>query len=468
MESMDKAWNPARQAAAPKSARGVEIKSGARVSEHRLANGMRLLVAERKGTPSVASVLYFPVGARNETGREAGVSHFLEHMMFKGTKRYGKGEVDRLTTEAGGQNNAFTGYDHTAYWFKFAADRWLQALDIEADRMHGLLLDPVEFDSERAVVLEELAMGEDEPWRVLVSQVEAMLFGRHPYGRPIIGYSDVLEAMGPAEMRNYYQRFYHPGNATLVVAGDVSASSVLREVRARFGKLKSGPKYAQADCQRPAFVEPLGPQRMEMNWDDEGRRLLMAWPTVAVGVDDDYDLDVLLVVLTSGRMSRLQRRLVFTSGMALSVSASNDTRVEGGAFWLYAECAQGTKPADLERVIDEEIVRLASERITPAELKRAKDMMRSSEAFEGETVSDLAEQLGEWAVDADWRMSFDGSVRHSKVTAARVQATAAKYLGARRRVTGWCLPSGESLASLSAPPTKAPRKKAKKKVGKRS
>jgi len=266
-------------------------------------------------------------------------------------------------------------------------------------------------------------------------------------------------------MRDYYQRFYHPGNATLVIAGDVSKAAVLREVRARFGKLAAGASFAEADCARPEIVEPAGPQRMEMNWDDEGRRLLMAWPTIPVAGDEDYDLDLVMTILASGRMSRLQRRLVFNSGMALSVSASNDTRVEGGAFWLYAECAQGTAPLELERVIDEELERMATERVSAVELKRAKNMLRSSEAFEGETVSDLAEQLGEWAVDADWRLSFDGCVRHDQVTAAQVQAAAAKFLNARRRVTGWCLPVGESVASLSAPkPKSKPKPKAKPKA----
>jgi zinc protease len=418
----------------------VEIKAGAKVSEHRLRNGMRVLVAERHGDPVVASVLYYPVGARNETEREAGVSHFLEHMMFKGSRRFGKGEVDRVTTELGGQNNAFTGYDHTAYWFEFASDRWERALDLEADRMTALLLDEAEFDSERAVVLEELAMGEDDPWRVLARHVESALFPRHPYGRPIIGYPDTLAGMGPGEMRDYYRRFYHPGNATLVIAGDVSRTRALRAVRERFGKLPAGQPYADADPLRPPLEEPPGERRVETRWDDEASRLLMAWPTVPVGTDEDYALDLALIVLASGRLSRLQRRLVFDGGLASSVSASNDTRVDGGAFWLFAEASQGVEPAELERVLDEELAQLATKKVSAAELRRAKAIMRSSDAFEGETVSDLAEELGEWAVDYDWRAAFDGSVRHDAVTAEEVRRAIARFLVPGRRVVGWSLP----------------------------
>ena len=443
----------------------IEIKAGAEVSEHRLRNGMRVLVAERHDDPVVASVLYYPVGARNETEREAGVSHFLEHMMFKGSRRFGKGEVDRVTTELGGQNNAFTGYDHTAYWFEFASDRWERALDIEADRMSALLLDRAEFDSERAVVLEELAMGEDDPWRVLARHVESALFPRHPYGRPIIGYADTLEALSPAEMSDYYERFYHPANATLVIAGDVSRAKALREVRARFGKLPAGSAYAAADPPRPPLEEPPGERRVETRWDDEASRLLMAWPTVAVGTDEDYALDLALIVLASGRLSRLQRRLVFDAGLASSISASNDTRVEGGAFWLFAECSQGVDPAELERVIDEELARLAAKKVSAAELRRAKAVMRSSDAFEGETVSDLAEELGEWAVDYDWRMAFDGSARHDAVTAEDVRQATARLLVPRRRVVGWSLPrtSEQVVAKPAARKRRAAGKRAAKK-----
>src|SRR5262249_12032012 len=149
------------------------------------------------------------------------------------------------TAELGGQNNAFTGYDHTAYWFELAADRWEEALELEADRMQHLALDAAEFDAERAVVLEELAMGEDDPWRVLSRRVDEVLFPHHPYGRPIIGYRETLEALRPADMRDYYRRFYHPGNATLVVCGDFEPRRALAAVRARFERIPSGRPLAQ-------------------------------------------------------------------------------------------------------------------------------------------------------------------------------------------------------------------------------
>ena len=415
-------------------------KGGASISEHRLRNGLRLLVAERHLDPVVAVITWYRVGARNECEDEAGLSHFLEHMMFKGSKRFGKGVVDQITTELGGTNNAFTSYDHTAYWFELASDRWQKALEIEADRMRHLTLDRAEFSSERDVVLEELSMGLDDPWRRLTDRVQSALFTRHPYRRPIIGHADALAALDVASMRDYYRRFYHPGNATLVVCGDVVAGAVLRAVREHFGSIPAGPGYAEADCFRPAPDAPVGELRLETTWPDPGARLCMAWPTSAVCSDDDWALDVISGLLSGGRTSRLMRRLVLDRGLATTISTHNDTRVESGVFWLLAECAQGVEPAALERAVDEELAQLVTERATAREIKRVHSMISASEAFESETVSDLAETLGEYAVDADWRMAVNGLERIRAVDATRVREVAGRLLVPERRVVGWSRP----------------------------
>ncbi len=426
------------------------LKAGARVSEHRLANGMRVLLGERHADPVVAVVLLYRAGARTETEREAGISHFLEHMMFKGSERFGKGAVDRVTTELGGQNNAYTGYDHTAYWFELASDRWEHALEIEADRMTRLLIEPSEFESERAVVLEELAMGEDEPWRVLSRHVEAALFPHHPYGRPIIGFPDTLQGLTPALMRDYYTRFYHPGNATLVVTGDIRPERALKAVRRHFGSLESGLPFERADCFRRKLEEPAGELRVNTSWDDPGQRLLMGWRTTPVATAHDFALDLAMTVLASGRMSRLWRRLVLDEGLATSISASNDSRVEAGALWIFAECAQGTEPERLERAMGEEVERMGRERVGKEELGRARSLLLAGEAFDGETVSDLAEELGEWAVDADWRLTFDRGARHRQIDAATLHEVSARYLRSERRVVGWSRPRATFAARAHA------------------
>jgi zinc protease len=433
-----------RKRGAPRGARlATAVKAGATISEHRLANGLRVLVAERHGDPVVAVMTWYKVGARNEREDEAGMSHFLEHMMFKGSRRYAKGEVDRVTTQAGGTNNAFTSYDHTAYWFELASDRWEQALDIELDRMLDLTLDEVEFASEREVVLEELSMGLDDPWRRLADLVQAAVFSRHPYRRPVIGHVDALRALTPAAMRDYYKRFYHPGNATLVICGDVATADALAAVERRFAKLASGPGYAEADPFRPGLDVPPGEQRLRMSWDDQGQRLAMAWPAAAVGARDDWALDVLGAVLTGGRSSRLYRRLVVERGLATNVTTHNDARIEGGIFWIFAECAQGVKPVALEAALEAELESLRKSKVPARELARVRSMLAASESQEGETATDLAEDLGEFAVDADWRLAIDGLAATLSISADELRECARRVLDPERRVVGWCVPQAK-------------------------
>ena len=420
---------------------GVQ-RAGATINEAQLKNGLDVLIAERHDDPVVCVILYYAVGSVSESDAEAGMSHFLEHMMFKGSALYQKGEVDRLTTMLGGQNNAFTGKDHTAYWMRFASDRWETALEIEADRMRGLTLDPLEFDAERQVVLEELSMGLDDPWSVLMSAVETALFGRHPYARPIIGYPESLKAMTPEMMRAFHARFYHPANAKLVIAGDVEPKAALKAVEAFLGALPPGPKDAGA------FALPTPPpgeanSRMTLSWDDQGRRLCMAWPGALVGSEADYDLDMIAEVLTGGKASRLVKRLVDDEGLAISVSMSNDTRVHGGAIWLMAECKSGIAPEVLESAIDEELQRLCEENVPKSELKRVLARLLSGDIQQGETVSELAEELGGMAIDLHWDRAFDGGVHHALVTPKRLKATAQALLSPMRRIVGWSLPESE-------------------------
>jgi zinc protease len=433
----------------------VAERAGARIEEHVLGNGLRVLVIERHGDPVVAVMLWYRVGSRNEREHEAGVSHFLEHMMFKGSERFAKGEVDRRTTELGGSNNAFTGYDHTAYWFELASDRWEKAVEIEADRMKSLLLDKTEFDAERAVVLEELSMGDDDPWRALTEAVQAAAFERHPYRRPIIGYTDSLARLTVEEMRDYHKRFYHPSNATLVISGDVTSQRALAVAREHFGAIAKGMPYAEVDSFRPKIVAASGERRLSLRWDDQGKRGCMAWPGTSVGSEDDDALDVIAAVLSAGRLSRLPKRLVVDEGLATSINVSTDARVEGGLFWVFAECAAATKPETLELAIDEELARFAKQRVAAKELARVIAMLEASEAYDEETVSDLAEMVGEYAVDAHWTLAFESIERVKLVTPARIQECARRLLARDSRVVGWCLPKREKKAGGARSRSKA-------------
>ncbi len=424
----------------PRSPHGRFVKAGARFEEHRLANGLRVLLAERHLDPVVAVLLWYGAGARDEREHEAGVSHFLEHMMFKGSARYGKGEVDRITTTLGGSNNAFTTPDHTAYWFELASDRWQVALEIEADRMRRLTIDPGEFEAEKAVVLEELAMGEDDPWRNLSRQVQELLFTRHPYRRPVIGYPDALARMTPELMRDYYARFYRPANALLLVCGDVEPKAALAAIRRHFGRIPDRGSREREDGWRPELDVPRGERRLTTSWDDQASRLVMAWPTVNLRAKEDAVLDVLATVLSVGRLSRFHRRLVLEEGLATTVVTNSDTRVDGGCFWIMAEATQGTSAERLERAIDEELERLARDLVPAPELRRAKAVLAAAEAYDGETVTDLAEEVGEYAIDAHWTLAFEVGERRAGVSAKEIRECAQRFLARERRVVGWSLP----------------------------
>jgi zinc protease len=365
-------------------------------------------------------------------------------MMFKGTKAFGKGEIDLVTTALGGGNNAFTTPDHTGYWFEFASDRWEKALEIEADRMRGLLLDPAEFEAEKTVILEELAMTEDDPWRRLSREVQLAVFARHPYGRPVVGFAESLRAMTAGDLRSFYERFYHPGNAVLVICGDFKPTSAMKLVRQHFGGIPAGVPFEEVDPYRPPILEPRAEKRITCRWDDDARRLCIAWPTTKVGTDEDYALDLVTVVLTSGRLSRLHRRLVLDEGLAVNVSSSNDTRIDGGAWWLFAEVAVGVTPETLEAAIEEELERLRRDLVPARELARARAILAASEAYESETATDLAEELGEFAVDAHWRLALEGRERTAAIEPRFLREVVRRFLVPERRVLGWSLPREEA------------------------
>jgi len=359
------------------------------IAVHRLANGLELATLVNRQAPIVSSAIFFRVGARDEPPGRGGLAHFLEHLMFKGSERFGPGEIDRRTQALGGTNNAFTSHDVTAFWFSFAADRWTEALEIEADRLRGLTLDAGEVDAERRVIVEEIAMYRDDPWDALELDVEAALHAGHPYALPVLGSERELAGESPEVLREFHRRWYVPGNATLVVAGDLGPD-VLERVEAAMGPLGGAAPARPAPAAPPA---PTGELRLERR-HGEVARLLVALPAPPPDHPEHGPLRLAATLLAGGRASRLQRRLVDEGEHCLSVTAMVSDEQLGASFSIAAELLPGAAPSEVEAIVREELAELAARPPGEAELERARQVFLADWAYEQERIHQQAVVVG--------------------------------------------------------------------------
>ncbi len=350
-----------------------------RVRRH--ANGLTVCVVENRRVPVVATAVIYGAGTRDEVPGLGGVAHFLEHMMFKGSANYGPGEIDHLTRALGGSNNAFTSHDSTVYYFTFAADRWRRALDIERDRMAGLLLDPTEVKSERQVILEEISMYEGEPWDALDREVAAQLYAPHPYGRPVLGTREDLAAIDDKVLREFHQRFYRPSNAVLVIAGDVEPA-VDDVVEEAFAGLEGASLERSSVAPRS---EALGLRRFERR-QGEVARMLLTFPAPAASDVDHPKLMLLSGVLGTGRSSRLHRALVDEGQLCVWVSADLQESIDPGSLTVALEVVPGVEPARVEAEVLRQIDLLRCKGPTTDEVARAQRMFTADWVFGHEKV----------------------------------------------------------------------------------
>jgi len=405
----------------------------------RLANGLTVCLVENRQAPIVTSALFYRAGTRDEPAGHGGVAHFLEHMMFKGSARYGPGEIDRRTQALGGVNNAFTSHDATGYYFNFAADRWTEALAIEADRMANLTLDPEQVASERQVILEEIAMYDSEPWDALETEVQAHLFPSHPYGRPVLGTREELIATGGEELASFHGSLYRPDNGILVLAGDLGPEA-MDEVESAMGWLPPGARPRQ---EIPPPVSPTSLVRIERR-KGEMARILLTMPAPAGSHPDHPALKLLVTVLAGGRASRLHRAMVDEGQLCAWVSADLTESLDASQVTIAAEVVPGVEPARVEA----EILRLLEETVSAPpgadELERARQITTADWVFGHERVHQQALSAGLALAVFDLG-HLDRHLRLLLETGAeRVHEVASRYLRPERGgVLGWSLPRGE-------------------------
>ena len=413
----------------------------------RLDNGLEVLLLEVPDAAVVASTLWYRVGSRDEPAGQGGIAHFLEHMMFKGSAAYGPGQIDRRTQQLGGSNNAYTSHDATVYYFKLAPRVWREALRIEADRMAGLTLDPGEVDSERQVILEEIAMYEGDPWDALEQAIAAAAYPGHPYGRPVLGTRKELAATGPGELADFHARHYRPDNAVLVVAGAVGERD-LDAIEEALGALPAGA------APRPALppARPLQRARRLERRQGEVPRLLVALPGPPAEHPDHPALRLLVTALADGRTSRLRRELVEDRQACLFVDADVSAASGEGLLTVEAELHAGVEPALVEEAVLAGLRRFREEPLPEGELRRARQGLLAGWVFGHEQAHQQALSLGFGAALFDEEQAERSLAAALVVTAGQLQEVAARWLVPEERsVIGWALPSRRPSRRRRAP-----------------
>ncbi|HVF91290.1 MAG TPA: pitrilysin family protein, partial [Blastocatellia bacterium] len=411
-----------------------------------LPNGLTVITKELHDKPIVASIIWYRVGSRNEELGQTGKSHFLEHMLFKGTDRYRRGEIDMITLKNGGANNAFTWLDFTAYYFTFSSDRWQAALDIEANRMRNTTFAQEEFDSEKQVVEEELRIGLDGPWEALENEVWATAFRRHPYHWPTVGWFEDLERATAEEMKAYYDKWYHPRNATIVLVGDFNTEETVARIEELFSPIPPGPEIKTLDLAEPP---QKGEKRVIVKKETHVERLVIGYHVPAVGHPDAHALHILETLLSSGRSSRLYKRLLDKDQSVTLANASYNDHIDASLFYIQSELKPGYKLDDVERAIYEEIERLQHEELPEVELTKAKRQIEADLVLTNEEPLQQAILLGQYETIA----SSDSIPEHSRgykylgtmmdgifaVTAEDVARVARKYLVQDNRTVGFLI-----------------------------
>ena len=406
----------------------------AQVQEYVLENGLKLLVKEDRRAPVVVSQIWYRVGSSYEHDGITGVSHALEHMMFQGTEKYPDGEFSRIIAENGGNENAFTGRDYTAYFQMLEKSRLEVSLRLEADRMRNLVLSEEEFRKEIEVVKEERRLRtEDNPVAYLHETAFATAFQTAPYRHPIIGWMADLDAMRISDLRTWYDRWYAPNNATLVVAGDVDHELVRRLAQKHFGPLKASilpaprtlPEVTQQGLKRITVKRPAELPHLLMGYKTPGLRSAAA----AAASWEPYALEVLAGVLDGGNSARLETNLVRGREVAASVGVSYDLagRLDG-LFVIQAVPARGRTAAQVEQAVREQLDDIITGEISEEELARVKAQVVSSDVYERDSLFYQAMILGIFeTVGLPWRLAEEYVTQIQDIDAAQVKQVARKY-----------------------------------------
>jgi zinc protease len=408
-----------------------------------LPNGLKVYLRPIPESPVVTIMTAYKVGSCDEDLNSTGLAHYLEHLMFKGTDKIKPGDIDRMTLQNGGANNANTSEDTTLYHFDFASDRWEKALDIEADRMRNLKIDTKhEFELEKGAVIQELKRDEDEPWDLENKALLPLLYGKsNPYGHPVIGEEEHVRAATADIIKGYYDRWYYPNNASLVITGGFVPEQALAKIRKVFGSIPAGKLPPRKTSTPVRHSEPI---HKEIPSKFEVARMQMAFNTIRTGEPGYYGLEVLESVLSTGKMSRLYKKLIEGKEIASEVGSSNSTGRYPGAFTIQVELLKDKNRQEAENLVLEEIKKLSETPVSDQELAQAKQQIMAGMVFRLESVHNLADSIAHGVTTTDLDFLENYLARINEVTAKDVQEAAQKFLNANERVVVWSVPGKKS------------------------
>ena len=425
------------------------------VFETVLPNGLKVILLENHKAPLVTFQVWYRVGSRNESWGKTGLSHMLEHMMFKGTEKVGPEEFSRIVQENGGNDNAFTSRDYTAYFENMSADRVQIPINLESDRMHNLLLREQDFLTERMVVMEERRLRtEDNPQANLQEHMEATSFLTSPYHWPTIGWKEDIERFTLDDLKAHYKTYYNSVNAILVVVGDFKKEELLPKIEKAFGSITKGiPPNQEKDID----PEQTGERRVFLKKEAQLPYLVMGYHVPNLREPDSYALEVTAALLSAGKSSRLYQGLVREKRLVLSVDADHSLLSrDPSLFYLSAELLPGKEVKDVENALNQEVERMKGELVGAHELEKAKNQLEASFIFSQDSLFSQAMLLAQHEIALTWRAVDDYLPSIRKVSPEDIQRVVKKYLIPENRTVGILipLPPKEGKPAPEGPPTK--------------
>jgi zinc protease len=421
----------------------IPLAGGYAAKRAKLPNGLRLLVVEDHSSPTFAYQTWFNVGSRNEVPGKTGLAHLFEHMMFKGTKNHKDGEFDALLEKAGAEGeNAFTSNDHTVYLQEMPKDGFKLITDLESDRMVNLIVDDASFKTEREVVQNERRFRkENSAEGTMYQTLFETAYGPHPYHWPVIGYEEDLSSMSAQDARDFYNRYYSPDRATIVIAGDIDADDALKRIEKMYGAL---PARNTADLPTTAEPEQTAQRRVKLPLNVEVEKLWMAFKIPGVDSPDLPVLEAIQGLLTDGNNSRLQRALV-DSGIAASVDSGNIPLREPGLFMFEVDLQKGKSLLLAESVLQREIERLKNSPVRAEELQRSSNVIRYRHLQRLSTAMGRAQFVGNAETEhGSLEKGLEYQRRILEATPERIQEVARKYFNTARMTVVVAVPKSKS------------------------